>query len=77
MTGATLVRDAVASTFRNRSRTLLTVLAIVIGAFTITLTSAVSAGGGAFITSTVRRDGQPRHAQRDERLGRGGWAARL
>ena len=59
MTGATLVRDAVASTFRNRSRTLLTVLAIVIGAFTITLTSAVSAGGGAFITSTVAATGSP------------------
>ncbi|OUZ10300.1 hypothetical protein BHE97_08095 [Aeromicrobium sp. PE09-221] len=48
-----LVRTAVAGTFRNRLRTSLTALAIVIGAFTLALTLAVNNGLNSYIDDTV------------------------
>ncbi|BBG02531.1 MULTISPECIES: ABC transporter permease [Pseudonocardia] len=48
-----LVRTAVGSTFRARARTLLTVLAIFVGAFTLTLTNGAGTGINRFIDSTV------------------------
>ncbi|MEV1294109.1 ABC transporter permease [Pseudonocardia sp. NPDC049635] len=48
-----LVGTAVGSTFRARARTLLTVLAIFVGAFTLTLTNGAGTGINRFIDSTV------------------------
>ena len=39
-----ILRTAVSNTFRSRARTVLTILAISVGAFTISLTSALGAG---------------------------------
>ena len=48
-----LVKTAVANTFRSKLRTTLTVIAIFIGAFTLTLTSAVGAGISSYINGQV------------------------
>ena len=48
-----IIRRAFAGAFRSRLRTCLTVLAIVIGAFTLTLTNAVGAGINTFMSDTV------------------------
>lgn len=48
-----LLRAAVANTFRSKLRTTLTVIAIFIGAFTITLTSAIGTGVSNYIDSQV------------------------
>jgi putative ABC transport system permease protein len=48
-----LVRTAIANTFRSKLRTTLTVIAIFIGAFTITITSAIGTGVGNYIDSQV------------------------
>ncbi|HWH25362.1 MAG TPA: ABC transporter permease [Pseudolysinimonas sp.] len=48
-----LIRDAVKNTLRSKTRTLLTVVAIFIGAFTLTLTSGVGTGINAYIDQTV------------------------
>ncbi|PCN47302.1 hypothetical protein Csp2054_12640 [Curtobacterium sp. 'Ferrero'] len=48
-----LLRTAVANTFRSKLRTTLTVIAIFIGAFTITLTSAIGTGVGNYIDAQV------------------------
>lgn len=48
-----LIRSAVANTFRAKLRTSLTVIAIFIGAFTLTLTSAVGTGVSDYITTQV------------------------
>ncbi|WFR67417.1 ABC transporter permease [Curtobacterium flaccumfaciens] len=48
-----LLRTAVANTFRSKLRTTLTVIAIFIGAFTITLTSAIGTGVSNYIDTQV------------------------
>lgn len=50
---ADILRRALRNTTRSRLRTGLTVLAIVIGAFTLSLTNALGAGINAFVTDTV------------------------
>jgi putative ABC transport system permease protein len=53
MRAVDIVRSSLRNAFRSRLRTTLTVLAIVIGAFTLSLTNAVGAGINAFVQSTV------------------------
>lgn len=48
-----IVASAVKSTFRSKLRTSLTVIAIVIGAFTITITNGLGTGINAYINDTV------------------------
>jgi putative ABC transport system permease protein len=48
-----LFRTAVGNTFRSKLRTSLTVIAIFIGAFTITLTSAIGTGVSSYINTQV------------------------
>lgn len=48
-----LVGSAVANTFRSKTRTILTILAIFVGAFTLTLTSGLGTGINAYIDDTV------------------------
>jgi putative ABC transport system permease protein len=48
-----LLASAVANTFRSKLRTTLTVLALFIGAFTLTLTTAVGAGVTDYVTKQV------------------------
>ncbi|HQD22195.1 MAG TPA: FtsX-like permease family protein [Arachnia sp.] len=48
-----ILRTAVSNTFRSRARTVLTILAIFVGAFTISLTSALGAGINRYIDDTV------------------------
>lgn len=48
-----LVGSAVSNTFRSKTRTILTVLAIFVGAFTLTLTNGIGTGIGQFIDDTV------------------------
>ncbi|WP_040164066.1 ABC transporter permease [Microbacterium gorillae] len=48
-----LIRAAIANTFRSKLRTTLTVIAIFIGAFTLTLTTAVGTGVSNYVTSQV------------------------
>lgn len=53
MNALDLVRSAVANTFRSKVRTTLTVLAIFVGAFTLTLTSGLGTGINRYIDDTV------------------------
>lgn len=53
MNALDLVRAAVRNSLRSKTRTLLTVLAIFIGAFTLTLTTSIGAGVNAYIDSTL------------------------
>jgi putative ABC transport system permease protein len=53
MNTSDLVRSAVANTFRSRVRTTLTILAIFVGAFTLTLTSGLGTGINRYIDDTV------------------------
>lgn len=53
MRTADLVGTAIANTFRSRARTTLTVLAIFVGAFTLTLTSGLGTGINRYIDDTV------------------------
>lgn len=48
-----LVGSAVSNTFRSKTRTVLTILAIFVGAFTLTLTSGLGTGINAYIDDTV------------------------
>lgn len=48
-----LLRSAIINSFRSKTRTTLTVVAIFLGAFTLTLTSAVGTGVNRYIDSTV------------------------
>ena len=48
-----LLRTAVGNTFRSKARTILTVIAIFIGAFTLTLTSGIGTGVNNYIDKTV------------------------
>ena len=48
-----LAGSAVANTFRSKTRTILTILAIFVGAFTLTLTSGLGTGINAYIDDTV------------------------
>ncbi|NQX13242.1 ABC transporter permease [Microbacteriaceae bacterium VKM Ac-2855] len=58
MRAVDIVRSAVANTFRSRLRTTLTVLAIFIGAFTLTITSAIGAGVSNYIDTQVAAVGE-------------------
>lgn len=53
MNAVDLVGSAVANTFRAKTRTLLTILAIFVGAFTLTLTNGLGTGINAYIDDTV------------------------
>jgi putative ABC transport system permease protein len=53
MSGLDLIRAAIGNTFRSKTRTTLTVLAIFIGAFTLALTSGVGTGINRYIDTTV------------------------
>lgn len=48
-----LIGSAIANTFRSKTRTLLTILAIFVGAFTLTLTNGLGTGINAYIDDTV------------------------
>lgn len=48
-----LVGSAVSNTFRSKTRTILTILAIFVGAFTLTLTNGLGTGINAYIDDTV------------------------
>ncbi|RIJ55999.1 ABC transporter permease [Clavibacter phaseoli] len=48
-----LVRSAVANTFRSKTRLVLTILSIFVGAFTLTLTNGIGTGIDRYIASTV------------------------
>jgi putative ABC transport system permease protein len=48
-----LIASAIANTFRSKTRTILTILAIFVGAFTLTLTSGLGTGINAYIDDTV------------------------
>ena len=48
-----LISSAISNTFRSKLRTTLTVLALFIGAFTLTLTTAVGAGVTDYVTKQV------------------------
>jgi putative ABC transport system permease protein len=53
MRAVDLIGSAVANTFRSKTRTILTILAIFVGAFTLTLTSGLGTGINAYIDRTV------------------------
>ena len=48
-----LIGTAVSNTFRSKTRTLLTILAIFVGAFTLTLTNGLGTGINNYIDDTV------------------------
>ncbi|TFD90741.1 ABC transporter permease [Cryobacterium serini] len=54
-----LVATAISNTFRSKLRTTLTVLAIFVGAFTLTLTNAVGAGVTQYVDAQVGALGSP------------------
>jgi putative ABC transport system permease protein len=54
-----ITRAAVGNTFRSKTRTTLTVLAIFIGAFTLTITSAVGTGVSDYIANQIGVFGAP------------------
>lgn len=54
-----LVASAISNTFRSKLRTTLTVLAIFVGAFTLTLTNAVGAGVSQYVDAQVGALGAP------------------
>jgi putative ABC transport system permease protein len=54
-----ITKAAVRNTFRSKTRTTLTVLAIFIGAFTLTITSAVGAGVSNYIANQIGVFGAP------------------
>ena len=53
MRTSSLISSAVQNSFRSKTRTLLTVLAVFIGAFTLTVTNGLGTGVGRFIDDTV------------------------
>ncbi|HAS33496.1 MAG: permease [Microbacterium sp.] len=53
MRTSSLISSAVQNSFRAKTRTLLTVLAVFIGAFTLTVTNGLGTGVGRFIDDTV------------------------
>lgn len=53
MNAVDLIRSAIKNSLRSKTRTLLTVLSIFIGAFTLTLTSGVGTGINQYIDTTV------------------------
>ncbi|GAA2042539.1 ABC transporter permease [Agromyces tropicus] len=57
MRAVDVVGSAVANTFRSRTRTVLTVLAIFIGAFTLTITTGLGTGINRYIDQTVAEIG--------------------
>ncbi|MHC5559454.1 ABC transporter permease [Kocuria sp.] len=70
MTGAELLRSAVGNTWRARARAVLTVLAVFIGAFALTLTSGMGTGVNRYIDDTVAAfgDAESLYVQRSHPL---------
>lgn len=58
MRGVDVVKTALGNTMRSKTRTFLTVIAIVIGAFTLTLTSGLGAGISKYVDSMVAGFGE-------------------
>src|SRR5699024_4164267 len=54
-----VARTALGNTMRSKLRTFLTVIAIVIGAFTLTLTSGLGAGINTYVSQIVDGVGNP------------------
>ena len=54
-----LARAAVGNTFRSKTRTILTVIAISIGAFTLTITSAIGTGISSYLDNQIGAFGAP------------------
>ncbi len=54
-----IIRAAVANSFRSRTRTLLTVIAIFIGAFTLTITNGIGTGVNDYIDTQLGSIGAP------------------
>ena len=48
-----LVGSAIGNTFRSKTRTILTILAIFVGAFTLTITNGLGTGINRYIDDTV------------------------
>jgi putative ABC transport system permease protein len=59
MKSADLVKDAVSNTARNKVRTGLTVMAIFVGAFTLTLTNSIGTGISSYIDNQLGSLGNP------------------
>jgi putative ABC transport system permease protein len=59
MKATDIVATAIGDSFRSRLRTTLTVIAIFIGAFTLTLTNGLGAGVNNYIDSQVASIGAP------------------
>ncbi len=59
MTGLDIVRTAIGNSFRSRLRTTLTVLAVVIGAFTLTITNGLGTGVNDYIDTQLTSIGAP------------------
>ncbi|WP_394554150.1 ABC transporter permease [Agromyces sp. MMS24-JH15] len=57
MKAADVIGSAVANTFRSKTRTILTILAIFIGAFTLTVTTGLGTGINRYIDQTVAEIG--------------------
>lgn len=53
MRAADLVGSAISNTFRAKTRTILTILAIFVGAFTLALTGGLGTGINRYIDDTV------------------------
>ncbi|HEU4807933.1 MAG TPA: ABC transporter permease, partial [Homoserinimonas sp.] len=53
MNGIDIIRTAVGNSLRSKLRTTLTVLAIFIGAFTLTITSAIGTGVSSYIDTQI------------------------
>jgi len=54
-----LARAAIGNTFRSKTRTTLTVIAIMIGAFTLTITSAIGTGVSSYLDNEIGAFGAP------------------
>lgn len=54
-----LMKDAISNTARNKVRTFLTIIAIFIGAFTLTITNSIGVGVSTYINSQVNSIGSP------------------
>lgn len=59
MKNTDILKDAVANTARNKVRTSLTVMAIFVGAFTLTLTNSIGAGISSYIDNQLGSLGNP------------------
>src|ERR1700722_16094883 len=54
-----VIRSAISNSFRSKLRTTLTIIAIFIGAFTLTITTAIGTGVSSYINNQVASVGAP------------------